>query len=60
MIIPINSEEHHHFICAGCGKVRDVYLDDLRYRVDRRRSRLEGFQIDRGDVQLQGRCPKCR
>ena len=56
----VNPEEHHHFICAGCGKVWDVYLDEVRYRVNRRRSRLEGFEIDRGGVQLQGRCPRCR
>ncbi|OFV92185.1 MAG: hypothetical protein A3G76_09795 [Acidobacteria bacterium RIFCSPLOWO2_12_FULL_65_11] len=55
----LNPQEHHHFTCAGCGKVWDVYLQDLRYHVDRRRSRLAGFQIERGGVELLGRCPKC-
>jgi Fe2+ or Zn2+ uptake regulation protein len=56
----INPEHHHHFVCATCGQVWDVYLDQLDVKVDRRRSQLEGFRIDRRDVQLHGVCAKCK
>jgi Fur family transcriptional regulator, peroxide stress response regulator len=56
----INPEEHHHFVCRNCGQVWDVYLGGVDFRVDRRRSRLKGFQIDRREVQLHGLCARCR
>jgi len=56
----INPEHHHHFVCRTCGQVSDVYLDQLELRVDRRRSPLDGFRIDRRDVQLHGVCAKCK
>jgi Fur family peroxide stress response transcriptional regulator len=56
----VNQEGHHHFICRGCGQVWDVYLDDVDFRVNRRRSHLKGFRIDRQDVQLHGLCASCR
>lgn len=56
----VNPEEHHHFSCRRCGKVWDVYLASVEVRVDRRRSALEGFQVDRREVQLQGLCADCR
>ena len=56
----VNPEHHHHFVCRRCGNVWDVYLDQLDVKVDRRRSQLEGFRIDRRDVQLQGLCARCR
>jgi len=54
----VNAEDHHHFVCRACGRVWDVYLDDVGYRVNRR-SPLEGFHIDRGEVQLHGLCADC-
>ena len=56
----INPDDHHHFVCRRCGEVWDVYLDEVDVRVDRRRSQLKGFQIDRPEVQLHGVCAKCR
>jgi Fe2+ or Zn2+ uptake regulation protein len=56
----VNPEEHHHFVCRGCGRVWDVYLERLGVRMDRRRSPLSGFQIDRREVQLHGLCARCR
>ncbi len=55
----INPDDHHHFVCRGCGDVWDVYLDTVDFRVDRRRSQLKGFTIDRGEVQLHGLCARC-
>jgi Fe2+ or Zn2+ uptake regulation protein len=56
----VNPEDHHHFVCRGCGRVWDVYLDDVGVRVNRRRSSLKGFRIDRREVQLHGLCSQCR
>lgn len=56
----INPDDHHHFVCRRCGEVWDVYLDDLDLELDRRRTPLKGFQIDRREVQLHGLCANCR
>ena len=56
----INRDHHHHFMCGGCGRVWDVYLEQVAVRLDRHRSPLNGFRIDRRDVQLHGRCAHCR
>jgi Fur family peroxide stress response transcriptional regulator len=56
----INPDHHHHFMCRRCGQVWDVYLDQVAVTLNRQRSPLKGFQIDRRDVQLQGLCARCR
>lgn len=58
--LEINPEHHHHFLCRRCGQVWDVYLDQVAVKVDRQRTPLAGFQIDRRDVQLHGLCARCR
>lgn len=55
-----NPDEHHHFNCSRCGRIVDVYLSSVDYKVDARRSRLSGAQIDSFEVQLRGVCPRCR
>lgn len=56
----VNPDDHHHFVCGKCGQVWDVYLSNLDVRINRRRSELDGFQIERRDVQLHGVCARCR
>jgi Fe2+ or Zn2+ uptake regulation protein len=56
----INPDHHHHFRCRRCGQVWDVYLDQVAVTLDRQRSPLNGFWIDRRDVQLHGLCARCR
>lgn len=56
----VNADEHHHFVCRKCGKVWDVYLSSVDVRINRHRSALDGFQVDRRDVQLHGLCVACR
>lgn len=56
----VNPDEHHHFACRKCGRVWDVYLSSVDVRVDRRRTLIEGFQVDRREVQLHGLCASCR
>jgi Fe2+ or Zn2+ uptake regulation protein len=56
----VNPDQHHHFMCRRCGRVWHVYLDHVAVTVDRRRSPLTGFRVDRRDVQLHGLCARCR
>jgi Fe2+ or Zn2+ uptake regulation protein len=56
----MNPEHHHHFMCRRCTQVWDVYLDQVAVTLNRQRSPLNGFQIDRRDVQLHGLCARCR
>jgi Fe2+ or Zn2+ uptake regulation protein len=56
----VNPEDHHHFVCRRCGQAWDVYLSSLEVRINRRRTGLEGFRVDRQDVQLHGVCAGCR
>jgi Fe2+ or Zn2+ uptake regulation protein len=55
----INPDHHHHFMCRRCGQVWDIYLDQVAVTLDKQRSPLTGFQIDRRDVQLHGLCARC-
>jgi Fe2+ or Zn2+ uptake regulation protein len=56
----VNPDEHHHFVCRKCGQVWDVYLASVDVKVNRRRTEIDGFQIDRREVQLHGLCAACR
>lgn len=56
----VNPDEHHHFICRKCGRVWDVYLSSVDVKVNRRRTAIDGFRIDRREVQLHGVCAACR
>jgi len=55
----VNPDEHHHFVCRQCGRVWDVYLEQVGFRVSRK-SPLKGFTIDRRELQLHGLCDACR
>jgi Fe2+ or Zn2+ uptake regulation protein len=56
----VNPDDHHHFVCRKCGHIWDVYLSSVDVRINRRRTDLGGFQVDRRDVQLHGLCATCR
>jgi len=56
----LNPDDHHHFVCQVCGHVWDVYLSTLDVRINRPRSGLDGFKVERRDVQLHGVCAGCR
>ncbi len=56
----VNPEPHHHFVCRTCGHVWDIYLKGVDFNVDRKRSPLPGFRVERGEVQLHGLCARCR
>ena len=54
-----NLEEHHHFVCSKCGRVSDVYLDDVNYKLDVSRSQLGNAKVNSLDLHLQGTCGEC-
>jgi Fur family peroxide stress response transcriptional regulator len=56
----MNPDHHHHFMCHRCGEVWDVYLDQVTVTLDKQRSPLNGFRVERRDVQLRGLCAHCR
>ena len=54
-----NPDDHHHFVCTRCGRVTDIYLKDVGYVVDRKRSGIAPARIDRAELQLHGLCAAC-
>jgi len=54
-----NLEEHHHFICNRCGKVHDIYLEKIKYKVDEKRSGLLNAKIESPELYLRGICEDC-
>lgn len=45
---------HGHFRCSNCGKIFDVDIDDIRIKG------LEGFEIEKWQINLEGKCHQCR
>ena len=53
-----NVDSHYHLVCVRCGKVRDLYDDELD-AVHVPRGAEQGFVIDRTDIVFRGRCGGC-
>jgi Fe2+ or Zn2+ uptake regulation protein len=53
------SDNHHHLICRGCGRVEDVDCA-VGERPCLTTSDDHGFDIDEAEVIYWGRCPACR
>jgi Fur family peroxide stress response transcriptional regulator len=54
-----NPDDHHHFVCTRCGRVTDIYLKNVGYAIDSRRSGSAPARIDRAELQLHGLCAAC-
>ena len=54
-----NPDDHHHFVCTRCAEVTDIYLKDVDYAIDSRRSGFAPARIDRAELQLHGVCAAC-
>lgn len=53
-----NVAAHHHLVCTGCGKVRDV---EAAYPgVDVPRRQRQGFTVGSVEVTFRGLCDSCR
>jgi Fe2+ or Zn2+ uptake regulation protein len=49
---------HHHLVCTGCGRVRDLYADFGAVRVPA--GAEQGFTVDSAEVVFRGVCDACR
>lgn len=54
---PNVEDEHHHLVCTGCGKVRDVPLDVSDVRLPARYQR--GFSVSAVEINFRGLCDAC-
>lgn len=50
---------HHHLVCRECGAVVEIDECDVQ-PLARRLARRHGFDIDRHEVTLRGRCRACQ
>ncbi len=48
---------HHHFYCFSCNQLFDV---DLAIPLLKEARSLEGFEVQKTQVNFYGLCPKCR
>jgi len=53
-----NVDRHHHLVCTGCGKVRDLYADYSSLHVPAAQRR--GFKVGTAEVVFRGLCDDCR
>ena len=51
-----NTDGHHHLVCTGCGKVRDLYADFTDVRVP---SGDHGFEVSSTEIVFRGLCDEC-
>ncbi len=49
---------HHHLVCRGCGKVRDLHADFSGVAVPEGAD--QGFVVGDAEVVFRGRCRDCR
>jgi len=54
---PNVEDEHHHLVCVGCGRVRDLPVEFAGLRVPHKHRR--GFTVDDVQVIFRGRCEEC-
>jgi len=52
-----NVDVHHHLVCSGCGKVRDLYVDLDAVQMPAGAGR--GFTVDHAEVVFRGVCDDC-
>ena len=52
-----NVDTHHHLVCTGCGKVRDLYADYSAIEVPPDAG--QGFKVGSAEVVFRGLCPDC-
>ena len=49
---------HHHLVCRGCGKVRDLHADYSGLEVPE--GAEDGFELAEAEVVFRGVCAECR
>ena len=53
-----NVDVHHHLVCNGCGKIRDVYADFTAVTIPS--DATQGFSVGSAEVVFRGVCETCR
>jgi Fe2+ or Zn2+ uptake regulation protein len=53
------TEPHHHLICTRCGAIEDLDSDLDTAKLERAAAR-QGFEHDRIEAVVLGRCAQCR
>lgn len=56
--VACDPNHHHHVVCSGCGRSRDIDDHGLR-AVVAEIARHTGYRIDEHRLELFGRCPAC-
>ena len=54
-----NPEPHHHFVCVGCGGIRDVEANSLS-PASLAKHLPKTYQVLSSHVEFRGLCPECR
>jgi len=58
-----NTREHHHFTCAGCGRILDVdapLAEPLSRALSARVAARTGLSITHHRIEFFGSCPECQ
>jgi Fe2+ or Zn2+ uptake regulation protein len=53
------TDSHHHLICTSCGAIEDLDSDLDTKRLERAAAR-QGFEHERIEAVVHGRCARCR
>ncbi len=56
--VACDPNHHHHVVCSGCGRSRDIDDHGLR-AVVAEVARHTGYRIDEHRLELFGQCPAC-
>ena len=54
-----NMESHHHLICSGCGRIRDISFEQ-RVPVDAALVESNGFRVSDYEIHFHGKCGDCQ
>lgn len=52
-------DEHHHAICAGCGKIEDVSKCNIK-RLEGEIEKNTGFLVESHSLEFFGKCRNCQ
>lgn len=52
-----NTAPHHHFLCTGCGSMRDIVAN---VRVETDSAAFASLTVTGSHVEFKGLCPACR
>lgn len=53
-----NISPHQHFVCRGCGKIYDLFLN-LEKELKTKSNKIKKFKVERIEVEFHGFCSNC-